>query len=365
MSKKVLFIPFGEMNAYHSLLRESVESHDYEVVEGETNIGLSSVAEIVGLIFPLIKYVYSDDIDSVHLVWTHPLFITTGFLNRRISRLVTYARGVILIGNVLTLRLIGINLLWTVHNKYNHEREHRDIDLFISRILSAVCTDITVECDSAKRTIEDLFNIDNRSKVHVIPEGNYINAYQDEINRSTARKRLDVDQSSFVFVYFGQIRKYKGVEKLIQTFLNSDVRAKLLIVGNPSNDIIEHYISSKSKTDERIITDLRYIPDDEVQYYLRAADVTVFPYNDILTSGSALLAMSFERPVIAPSMGCIPELLSNQDALLYQSGQTENLKQIIKHARTREDIDSIGQENMDKAQSLNWDNIAAQTIEYY
>ena len=49
---------------------------------------------------------------------------------------------------------------------------------------------------------------------------------------------------------------------------------------------------------------LRYIPDAELQVWLRAADVVVLPFRDILTSGSAILALSFGRAVVAPALGC-------------------------------------------------------------
>ncbi|MEZ4597387.1 MAG: glycosyltransferase [Chloroflexota bacterium] len=48
------------------------------------------------------------------------------------------------------------------------------------------------------------------------------------------------------------------------------------------------------------------VPDDRMQVFLRAADVMVLPYRDVLTSGSAILAMTFGLPVVAPRIGCLP-----------------------------------------------------------
>jgi len=58
--------------------------------------------------------------------------------------------------------------------------------------------------------------------------------------------------------------------------------------------------------DKRIKVFLDFIPDNDIQIYMNAADIIVLPYLDILNSGVAILAMSFGKPVIAPRTGSIP-----------------------------------------------------------
>ena len=64
---------------------------------------------------------------------------------------------------------------------------------------------------------------------------------------------------------------------------------------------------------------LGFVPDDELQVYLRAADVVATPFLEILTSGSVLLAMSFERAVIAPRRGCVAETVGDDGGILYDA----------------------------------------------
>ncbi len=68
---------------------------------------------------------------------------------------------------------------------------------------------------------------------------------------------------------------------------------------------------------------LETIPDDQMQVYLRAADAVVLPYRDVLSSGSAILAMTFGQPVIAPAIGCLPESLGSEGTILYDAGAAE------------------------------------------
>jgi glycosyltransferase involved in cell wall biosynthesis len=57
----------------------------------------------------------------------------------------------------------------------------------------------------------------------------------------------------------------------------------------------------------------RFLDNDELQLYLRAADAGVYPYDEVLTSGSILLALSFDLPIIAPRFGMISETVEGAD----------------------------------------------------
>jgi len=45
-----------------------------------------------------------------------------------------------------------------------------------------------------------------------------------------------------------------------------------------------------------------------MKFFLRAADLVVLPYTETINSGSALLALSFDRPTLVPAMGAVPDL---------------------------------------------------------
>src|SRR5205085_5399609 len=67
-------------------------------------------------------------------------------------------------------------------------------------------------------------------------------------------------------------------------------------------------IESAAQGDARIRLELREIGDDELQLFLNAADLVVLPYERVLNSGSALLALSFGRPVLVPRTGPMADL---------------------------------------------------------
>ena len=97
---------------------------------------------------------------------------------------------------------------------------------------------------------------------------------------------------------------------------------------------------------------------------MKSADVLVLPYDDVLTSGSVLLSMSFGKPIIAPRIGCIPEVLDDQGSFLYYPNEEEGLLQAMQRA-LEANLDMMGQYNYNKARSFDWKGIAKQTYEVY
>jgi len=345
---KVIFIPFGKENAYQTLLAGALQKLGVNVVFGQ-----------VSFVFSLLRSArYHWKPDIVHMIWTHPFFISD-------SSLITLIKLLLFILDVVIVKLLGIKIVWTVHNKYNHEERHVRLDLFNSRILAKIANIIKVESQGAESEIQKLFKISNTSKIITIPEGNYIDAYPNTISTVSSRQALKLSGDDLVFLYFGQIRPYKGVLELIDAFRRLDApQTKLLIAGKPYNNEIAEDILKKCDENENIKTIFTFIPDKEVQIYMNASDVVVLPYRDILTSGAVILAMSFGKAVIAPAIGCIPDVLDNEAGFLYNPSYENGLLEAMQHALDA-DLGKMGEHNFELAKQLSWDDIAKRTYDTY
>ncbi len=93
----------------------------------------------------------------------------------------------------------------------------------------------------------------------------------------------------------------------------------MLIAGRGLDEDICARINKESMEKDKILAHLEFIPDDEVQIYMNASDVMVLPYTNVLTSGAAILALSFYKPVIAPKKGLLPELVNDDIGYLFSS----------------------------------------------
>jgi len=345
---KIIFIPdYRHVNQYQEALAGSLSKHG-AAVHFSSFFGMSAVLRTAR------KY-WKPDILHVH--WTNPF--TTGR-----SMTMAAIRSCDFIIELLLLRLSGIRIVWTVHNIVDHESKFRSLELFFNKLLARMCDRLIVHCPSAKREVMGIYGVSSAA-VSVIPHGNYIGSYENSIPRSAARERLDIRSDDTLFLYFGQIRPYKGVLELISAFekLNHS-NARLLIAGKPLNGKAAAEILERCSG--RITAVLRFIPDSEIQLYMNAADVVVLPYRDILTSGAVLSAISFGKPVIAPASGCIADTLDGNGSFLYpktEGGLLEAMRQALDTDKAS--LSGMGRYNLGLAGQFDWDGIAGRHCSIY
>ncbi|WP_122090648.1 glycosyltransferase family 4 protein [Halalkalicoccus subterraneus] len=355
---KVLHLPYFESNDYQNRLLESVEKQGIPLLIGESME-----------YFPFVRNYRRERFDVLHLHWTHPFFVVPSYSESRLEGAVQFLRSalraVAFLLDVLVLKLLGVGLVWTVHNKHNHERHHVRLDHAVSRVLSTLVDRITVSCPSAKETVVELFRADPET-VLIIEEGNYIGSYPDEMSTAEARERLGIDPETFLFVFFGQIRPYKDVPGLLDAFDELDFSAKLLVAGRPSDDELRERLVERLATMPDAAGVLEFVPDGEIQTYVNAADVLVLPYREIMTSGSVMLGLSFGKPLVAPRLGCIPALVGEQGAFLYSPTDSDGLRDAMTAAyEAREGLDAMEEHSYERAAEFPWGPIGERTAALY
>jgi glycosyltransferase involved in cell wall biosynthesis len=342
----VLFLPdFTDGNPYQRLLAKTV-SRDDVTVSLASGYPLSTVLTAL-----------RTRPDVVHVHWVAP-FLTAERRSVGVAKATTF-----LLAALLT-KAVGIDLVWTVHNLLDHERRHPGLELSARRVFARLVDGIIVHCRAGEREVVEQYAVSSAEAVSVVPHGHYGNVYENTIDWEQARAELGVETDGPVFLYFGQIREYKRVPALVDAFRSTaGADARLLVAGKPVDDSSVRLVKSKAAGDSRITTELSFVPDDAVQLYFNAADAAVLPHEDVLTSGSAILAMSFGNPVIAPAVGCLPELLREQDSLLYDP-ESEDLGDALSRASST-NLADIGDRNYRRVMTFDWDGIAERTRRVY
>jgi beta-1,4-mannosyltransferase len=249
-------------------------------------------------------------------------------------------RAAALLALALLARLRHTKLVWTVHNLSAHEYHHPWVESWFwpsfVRQLSGFIVLSTAGKDLAEERHPGLKGI----PAFVIPHGHYRGAYPDSVSRAEARAQLGLSSDSRVATFVGHIRPYKNVPHLIRTFREiCDERARLLIAGEPDGPAGHEALLNAAGADPRVLLVPALIRDEQLQIYLRAADLVVLPFSEILNSGSALLALSFDRPILVPRMGAIVELereLGPEWVLGYSGRLTpERLGAALEHGHLR------------------------------
>ena len=218
-------------------------------------------------------------------------------------------RGLALLLLVWITRLRGSRLVWTVHNLHPHERPHPRLERwFWNRFLSLLDGFIALSPGGAEAARAE-FAVLRRRSGFIIPIGHYRGSYPDSVGREEARTRLDLPAMARVYGFLGRIRPYKNVPHLVRTFRSIvDQEAHLLVVGQPDTEESRLAVVEAVGDDPRVHLTLEHVSDDMVQVYLRACDLVVLPFTEILNSSSAILALSFDRPALVPLSGAMGEL---------------------------------------------------------
>ncbi len=241
----------------------------------------------------------------IHLHWVRVLcHLDSG------SRYKTLSSFLATIRNLFFLRLFGNKIVWTIHNTYSHNNNFPRLEFILRCFLSRISHDILVMSEYGRQECMRMYG--RTKRVHIIPIGNYIGSYSNQISRTDSRIKLDIASEQKVLLFFGMVRHYKGINHLLATFnqlKNSDV--VLLIAGIPYDADLCAEIEQAAQRDSRIRLRLQFIPDEDIQIYMNACDWVILPYKKILNSASVLLALSFARPVIVPQRGAITELINH------------------------------------------------------
>ncbi len=279
--KVVAYPKKAEVNPYNSLLYSAVEPLGVEVVEFD----------------PL---ACPQQADVLHIHWPE------GFLSRR-NPLRVAAEMKRWLRCLAAYRAQGTRIVWTAHNVRQHEGRHKTIEeAFWRRFLPLVDG---VVCLSEASWIELKRMRPTVTECHaIVPHGHYRDVYPNTVGRTASRKALGVKDDSAVLVSVGLIRPYKNIPALIRAFRAHRGDDRLLVAGDCFDADLATKVRSLASQDERVTLHLRNVSDNALQAYFAGADLAVMPFTSILNSGSALMALSFDVPILVPSIGSMPEL---------------------------------------------------------
>ena len=203
----MLAFPKGSENPYQNLLYRAMRAR-------------GGTIRYVGLLtfLPQIFFWRLLGYDVFHLHWAN------AFLLR--SKRLAYWRYLLCLK---TIKLLGYKLVWTAHNVLPHEPAFPD-DIAARRKLVDAADLVIAHSES---TLERLRKIGAEPKRSVIiPHGSYVGVYPDTISRETARKKLGLAAETFVYLFLGYVREYKGLNDLLVAYEKvRNGKNKLIVAG--------------------------------------------------------------------------------------------------------------------------------------
>jgi D-inositol-3-phosphate glycosyltransferase len=254
------------------------------------------------------------------------------YVGARISHFHFFHVGILEFFNIILARLLGMRVVITAHDVESfvaNLENPRFLQISYRLAQLIIAHNLTSSQDLAERLMVP------RSKIWVIPHGNYLQIFNSPPDRVEARKELTIPLDAKVLLFFGQIKQIKGVDLLIQALplvLKSFPESILLIAGKVWKDDLSRYevLIQELGLQEHCVLDIRYIPDEEVPLFYGSADLVIFPYRRIYQSGALLMAMSFGKPVLASDLQGMKEIIQDgQTGFLFPDGQIDYLAEKI------------------------------------
>ena len=215
-------------------------------------------------------------------------------------------------------------------NIFPHEKRPGD-KLFTKYFLKPVDGFITM----SEKVLLDLHQFAKGKPAKFVPHPLYDN-FGEKISKQEARAKLTINKDDKVLLFFGFIRKYKGLDILLNTMKllkqnSATQNIKLLIAGEFYEDEKNYTgLLNDSAIKENLIIHTEFIPDSMVKYYLCAADCVVQPYRNATQSGVTPLAYHFEIPMIVTNVGGLPSLVPDKKVGLVAEPNAESIAEKVK-----------------------------------
>ncbi len=211
------------------------------------------------------------------------------------------------IGALEYARARGCRIVWTAHNLACHDHFHSHVEKYFWQAFLRRVDGIITLTHAGAAALVDRFPAAASLPRFVIPHGHYRHEYPE--TQTDIGQRLGIPRGATVLLHFGAIRAYKNVSALVAAFEKiDDPNLFLVIAGRSADDLVARRLRGQVADHPRIRLQLTHVPQQEVTSYFRLADLVVLPYTEIQNSGTALLSLTMQRPVMVPAKGGMPEL---------------------------------------------------------
>jgi beta-1,4-mannosyltransferase len=351
-----------ESNPYQPLLYSALTdaSTQYRIIDIPAPRGtLRVLLHPFAAAATLVAHAITDRRRILHIHWMYA-FRLPG--NRKVASRAALASSMTFL---FLAKLLRYRIVWTVHNVLPHQTITSN-DLRVRRRLAAIADAVIAHSASTLPALAAAgIPITDAT---VIPHPSYVGRYPSGATRSGSRASLKVPAGAAACLFLGRIEPYKNVPALISAFsvVAADQPDAFLVVAGACKDpALRAELTALLSTVERATSALRRIGDDELGSFFAAADVVACPFLDVTTSGSAMLALSFGVPIVAPRIGALADL-PDDVGFFYEPTEPDGLSRTLARALSLpDDVAKAAHRARDYAASMTWARAAAATDAVY
>jgi glycosyltransferase involved in cell wall biosynthesis len=262
----------------------------------------------------------------------------------------------------------GTRIVLTVHDLLPHDTGDRFQSIFLnlySHVDAIIC-----HSDHVAAKLGAEFRIPT-SKLNIIPHGPFFYDLDPPMSGQILQS-FRIAPNTLVFLFQGIILPYKGVDLLLKAWQlveKETSAACLIIAGTGSRDLLDRLRQQAQELGlQRVHLHFRFISTEELVALYRAADVVVYPYRAVTTSGALATGLALNKAMIASNLSVFQELLTNEhSALLIDPHDTNQFAAALLRLAVRPELREAFSERIQEMQygDQTWQSIAVRTIQTY
>lgn len=258
-----------------------------------------------------------------------------------------------------------IKIMFLCHNVFPHERF--PLDRFLCRqVLKQGDYFIT----QSSMDTADLVSIKKDAKYRQTVHPTYNAFKMQNMSKAEARGILEIPEDEKILLFFGFVRKYKGLKHIISALpeiIKQVDNIKLYIVGDFDGDkeqYLEQIEKKKVKGSVRIFDG--YIPDNEVEKFFASCDLVVLPYESATQSGIVQIAYGFRKPVVVTNVGGLPEVVENKKTgYVVEAGDDSQLAKAVTSFFSEHKAEEFEKNVIQEEYRYSWDRMTEVVGELY
>lgn len=340
-------------NPYLDLLAASVAAQGWAV----------RFADLPDGDFALTRLVRRERPDVLHLHWANELLAPCAWARHAV---VGWLRRRKLAADVRAARRQGARVVWTVHNLVAHDSSHPQHELRARAVLADAVDHVIVHSNGALQALHHAYRngAPRAGRCSVIHHGNYDGHYPpNPALEAQLRKRWRLDGDQTVLLFFGSVRRYKGLGRLLAAMRGCDrADLRVIVAGRPADDETRRELDQACANDPRLLVEPSFIADADAAAYYAVADAVVIPFERTLTSGSAVLAMTMGKALLLPGAARLLDLCDDSGALYFDDDA--GLLRLLQ-TLDRVSVRTMGQRNRLAAAGFDWPTVGRRTALAY
>ncbi len=250
---------------------------------------------------------------------------------------------------------LGVPVIGILDNVIPHEK--RIGDKFLTQYFLNHCDGYVAMSSSV---IEDLQSFDSVKPRKLLYHPVY-DQFGEQVEKHLARKHLSIAEDAKLILFFGIIRKYKGLKLLLKAIakIKDKVNVKLVVAGEFYDDRAQYTrLIDKLGLNTNVIVNAGFVDKYKVKYYFCAADLVAQPYLTATQSGVTQIAYHFNTPMLVTNVGGLPEMVQHDKVGYVCEVDASSVAQSIERFFNENRFEEFQANILEEKKRFQWDYFA-------